>query len=62
MTTSKMLEKWLDILNQVSGALEEHITCEEDQRLLLKLDEVIDDIYTLRKTMPLVESKGGKNG
>lgn len=41
----KMLEKWLDILNQVSCALEEHITCEEDERLLSKLDDVIDEIY-----------------
>ena len=57
MKTSKKIEKWLDILNQVSCALEEHITCEEDKRLLLKLDDVIDELYTFMKVLPLVENK-----
>lgn len=57
MKTSKLLEQWLETLNEVSIALEERITCEEDKKLILKLDKVIDDIYNMNKIMPLVENK-----
>lgn len=60
MKTSEKLDKWLDILNQVSCALEEYITCEADKKLIEKLDQVIDEIYTFKKIMPLVEEKGEK--
>lgn len=57
MKTSKKIEKWLDVLNEVGVALEYHITSEDDQKLLLKLDEVIDELYTFMKVLPLVENK-----
>lgn len=55
MKTSKKIEKWLDVLNEVSVALEEHIASEEDKKLILKLDDVIDELYTFMKVLPLVE-------
>lgn len=55
MKTSKKIEKWLDVLNEVSGALEEHVASEEDKKLILKLDDVIDELYTFMKVLPLVE-------
>lgn len=58
MKTSKLLEQWLETLNEVSIVLEERITCEEDKKLILKLDKVIDDIYNMNKIMPIVENKG----
>lgn len=58
MKTSKKIEKWLDVLNEVSVALEEHIASEEDKKLILKLDYVIDELYTFMKVLPLVENKG----
>lgn len=58
MKTSKKIEKWLDVLNEVSVALEEHIASEEDKKLILKLDDVIDELYTFMKVLPLVENKG----
>lgn len=57
MKTSKKIEKWLDVLNEVSVALEEHIASEEDKKLILKLDDVIDELYTFMKVLPLVENK-----
>lgn len=58
MKTSEKIEKWLDVLNEVSVALEEHIASEEDKKLILKLDYVIDELYTFMKVLPLVENKG----
>ena len=58
MKTSKKIEKWLDVLNEVSVALEEHIASEEDKKLILKLDDVIDELYTFMNVLPLVENKG----
>lgn len=57
MKTSKKIEKWIDVLNEVSVALEEHIASEEDKKLILKLDDVIDELYTFMKVLPLVENK-----
>lgn len=47
MKTSKMLERWLDVLNEVSIILEMYIANEEDKRRIHDLDKVIDDIYNL---------------
>lgn len=58
MKTSKKIEKWLDVLNEVSVALEEHVASEEDKKLILKLDDVIDELYNFMKVLPLVENKG----
>lgn len=55
MKTSEKIEKWIDVLNEVSVALEEHIASEEDKKLILKLDDVIDELYTFMKVLPLVE-------
>lgn len=57
MKTSEKIEKWIDVLNEVSVALEEHIASEEDKKLILKLDDVIDELYTFMKVLPLVENK-----
>lgn len=40
-------EEWLDILNEVSAQLEEFVMDEQSQRLLKKLDKVIDGVYEL---------------
>lgn len=55
MKTSEKIEKWLDVLNEVSVALEERVASEEDKKLILKLDDVIDELYTFMKVLPLVE-------
>ena len=46
---NKKVEECLDILNDVSARLEEFVMDEESQRLLLKLDKVIDFMYDLTK-------------
>lgn len=45
----KELEIYLDILNDVSCFLEEHIMCEEDKDRIIQLDRVINFIYNLTK-------------
>ena len=42
----KQMEKWLDILNDVSVVLEYYIMTEEDKKRIRDLDSVIDEIYT----------------
>lgn len=44
-------EEWLDILNAVSAQLEEFVMDEQSQRLLKKLDKVIDGVYKLSQTL-----------
>lgn len=51
-------EEWLDILNAVSSQLEEFVMDEHSQRLLKRLDRVIDGIYKLSQTFI---QKGGDN-
>ena len=43
-------EEWLKILNEVSSQLEEFVMDEYSQRLLKKLDKVIDGVYKLSQT------------
>ena len=49
MKTNKKIEKLLDILNDVSCFLEEHVMCEEDKDRIIQLDRVINFIYNLTK-------------
>lgn len=51
-------EEWLDILNAVSSQLEEFVMDEQSQRLLKKLDKVIDGVYKLSQNFI---PKGGGN-
>ena len=51
-------EEWLDILNEVSAQLEEFVMDEQSQRLLNKLDKVIDGVYKLSQNFI---TKGGNN-
>ena len=55
MKSSEKLEQWLETLNDVSGFLDNYITCEEDKNLTIKLDKVIDDIYNIMTTLQKME-------
>ena len=54
MTTQKMLEEWLEILNDVSIFLEDHIACEADKDRIIQLDRVINGIYDMKKAQIIV--------
>jgi len=51
MTTQKMLDSWLDTLNDVSAYIEQFIMNEDDKDRIIKLDKVIDHIYELLEYM-----------
>lgn len=57
MTTQKMINNWLDILNDISAYIEQFVMNEEDKDRIHKLDKVIDELYTFMKVLPLVENK-----
>lgn len=61
MTTQKMLDNWLDILNDVSAYIEQFIMNEDDKDRIIKLDKVIDQIYELLEYMKK-NNIGGDNG
>lgn len=43
-------DKWLDVLNEVSSYIEDSANFDEgSQDLIKRLDNVIDDIYNVRK-------------
>lgn len=54
-------EEWLDILNEVSAQLEEFVMDEQSQRLLKKLDKVIDGVYELSQNFINKTKYGVKN-
>ena len=43
------LQVWLDILNDVSCFLEDHIAEEKDKDRIIQLDRVINGVYNLIK-------------
>lgn len=43
-------DKWLDVLNEISSYIEDSANFDEgSQDLIKRLDNVIDDIYNIRK-------------
>lgn len=61
MTTQKMLDNWLDTLNDVSAYMEQFIMNEDDKDRIIKLDKVIDQIYEMLEYMKK-NNIGGDNG
>lgn len=51
MKTSEKINRWLDILAEVSVFLEDNITCEEDKKRIKNLDLVLDDLYNINKVL-----------
>ena len=49
MTTQKMINNWLDILNDISAYIEQFVMNEDDKDRIHKLDKVIDEMYNLLK-------------
>lgn len=47
----KMLEKWLDVLNEVADCMDEYVNFADEKavKTLNKLNDVIDEIYNQTK-------------